>query len=209
MNGQGRLQGASRAIAPPGDAQEDWQIFVNVGVALGAPLTYTSSQESAPRSPRRCRTRTLRGADQPGVRAAGVGAALAAGVEPVRALEVGLHVPGPAAGEVRRQARRDRFRALPVIPTTERRSNLRAGLPRHRRPSDHAATRFRLRADRPRARRCRRRPARAGRAAAARAGHAARREDASRAGATVRRRAEGDAARRPARQSEQAARPDA
>jgi NADH-quinone oxidoreductase subunit G len=45
VNGQGRLQGAARAIAPPGDAFEDWQIFVNVGVALGAPLAYTSSQD--------------------------------------------------------------------------------------------------------------------------------------------------------------------
>jgi NADH-quinone oxidoreductase subunit G len=43
VNGQGRLQAASRAIAPPGDAQEDWQIFVNVGRALGVPLSYTSS----------------------------------------------------------------------------------------------------------------------------------------------------------------------
>ena len=43
VNGQGRLQAASRAIAPPQDAQEDWQIFVNVGVALGASLAYTSS----------------------------------------------------------------------------------------------------------------------------------------------------------------------
>jgi NADH dehydrogenase/NADH:ubiquinone oxidoreductase subunit G len=42
VNGAGLLQGASRAIAPPGDAQEDWQIFVNVGLALGAGLTYTS-----------------------------------------------------------------------------------------------------------------------------------------------------------------------
>ena len=45
VNGQGRLQGASRAIAPPGEALEDWQVFVNVGLALGASLTYTSSQE--------------------------------------------------------------------------------------------------------------------------------------------------------------------
>jgi len=43
VNGQGRLQAASRAIAPPQDAQEDWQIFVNVGLALGASLAYTSS----------------------------------------------------------------------------------------------------------------------------------------------------------------------
>jgi NADH-quinone oxidoreductase subunit G len=43
VNGQGRLQAASRAIAPPGDAQEDWQIFVNVGLGLGTALTYTTS----------------------------------------------------------------------------------------------------------------------------------------------------------------------
>ena len=43
VNKDGRLQGASRAIAAPGDAQEDWQIFVNVGLALGVPLNYTSS----------------------------------------------------------------------------------------------------------------------------------------------------------------------
>jgi anaerobic selenocysteine-containing dehydrogenase len=45
VNQQGHLQGTARAIAPPGEAMEDWQIFVNVGVALGAPLTYASSQE--------------------------------------------------------------------------------------------------------------------------------------------------------------------
>ena len=45
VNEQGRLQAAARAIVPPGEALEDWQIFVNVGLALGAPLTYTSSQE--------------------------------------------------------------------------------------------------------------------------------------------------------------------
>ena len=43
VNGQGRLQGAARAINPPGEAQEDWQVFVNVGLALGAALSYTSS----------------------------------------------------------------------------------------------------------------------------------------------------------------------
>jgi predicted molibdopterin-dependent oxidoreductase YjgC len=43
VNGQGTLQVASRAITPPGDAQEDWQIFVNVGLALGASITYASS----------------------------------------------------------------------------------------------------------------------------------------------------------------------
>jgi NADH-quinone oxidoreductase subunit G len=42
VNMDGRLQGASRAIAAPGEAQEDWQVFVNVALALGVPLTYTS-----------------------------------------------------------------------------------------------------------------------------------------------------------------------
>jgi NADH-quinone oxidoreductase subunit G len=45
VNGQGRLQAAARVIAPPGDAQEDWQVFVNLGLALGASMTYTSSAE--------------------------------------------------------------------------------------------------------------------------------------------------------------------
>jgi NADH-quinone oxidoreductase subunit G len=45
VNGEGRLQAAARVIRPPGDAQEDWQIFVNVGLALGATLKYTTSQE--------------------------------------------------------------------------------------------------------------------------------------------------------------------
>src|ERR1700730_17359010 len=39
-NESGLLQGASRAIAPPGDAMEDWQILVNLGVALGVPFDY-------------------------------------------------------------------------------------------------------------------------------------------------------------------------
>ncbi|HEX6465520.1 MAG TPA: molybdopterin-dependent oxidoreductase, partial [Vicinamibacterales bacterium] len=43
VNQQGRLQGAARALAAPGDAQEDWQVFVSVGDALGAPLDYVSS----------------------------------------------------------------------------------------------------------------------------------------------------------------------
>jgi len=43
VNYQGRLQGSARALSAPGDAQDDWQIFVNLGLALGAPLSYTSS----------------------------------------------------------------------------------------------------------------------------------------------------------------------
>ena len=43
VNQQGRLQAAARALPAPGDAQEDWQLFVNLALALGSPLDYTSS----------------------------------------------------------------------------------------------------------------------------------------------------------------------
>jgi predicted molibdopterin-dependent oxidoreductase YjgC len=43
VNNQGRAQAASRALPTRGDAQEDWQIFVNLGMALGVTLDYTSS----------------------------------------------------------------------------------------------------------------------------------------------------------------------
>jgi len=43
VNQQGRLQAASRVIAAPGDAREDWHVFVDVAGALGVPLAYTSS----------------------------------------------------------------------------------------------------------------------------------------------------------------------
>jgi NADH-quinone oxidoreductase subunit G len=39
-NDQGRLQGTSRAMPPPGDATEDWQILVNVAAALGVAFDY-------------------------------------------------------------------------------------------------------------------------------------------------------------------------
>ena len=43
VNQQGLLQAAARALPPPGDAREDWQIFVDLARALGTPLDYTSS----------------------------------------------------------------------------------------------------------------------------------------------------------------------
>jgi NADH-quinone oxidoreductase subunit G len=43
VNEQGRLQAAARSLAAPGDAQEDWQIFVNLGLALGTTIEYTSA----------------------------------------------------------------------------------------------------------------------------------------------------------------------
>jgi NADH-quinone oxidoreductase subunit G len=45
MNDQGRLQGATRAIALPGEAIEDWNILVKLGVALGVPLDYSSAEQ--------------------------------------------------------------------------------------------------------------------------------------------------------------------
>jgi len=44
-NDQGRVQAASRAIAPPGDAREDWFILVNLAAALGLTLPYRSSDD--------------------------------------------------------------------------------------------------------------------------------------------------------------------
>jgi NADH-quinone oxidoreductase subunit G len=44
-NGQGRLQGTSRAILPPGEAMEDWEILVNLGVALGVSFKYASAAQ--------------------------------------------------------------------------------------------------------------------------------------------------------------------
>jgi len=44
-NEQGQLQGTARAIPPPGDAMEDWQILVNLGIALGAPIDYANAAD--------------------------------------------------------------------------------------------------------------------------------------------------------------------
>jgi NADH-quinone oxidoreductase subunit G len=44
-NDQGTLQGATRVIPPPGDAMEDWRVLVNLGAALGVPLTYTNAAQ--------------------------------------------------------------------------------------------------------------------------------------------------------------------
>jgi NADH-quinone oxidoreductase subunit G len=43
VNEQGRLQAAARALTAPGDAMEDWQIFVNLARALGQAFDYTDS----------------------------------------------------------------------------------------------------------------------------------------------------------------------
>jgi NADH-quinone oxidoreductase subunit G len=44
-NDQGRVQAASRAIAPPGEARDDWQILAGVSQSLGLSLPYRSSSD--------------------------------------------------------------------------------------------------------------------------------------------------------------------
>ena len=44
-NQQGRLQGTSRAIPVPGEAQEDWQILVTLAAALGVPFPYKTAAD--------------------------------------------------------------------------------------------------------------------------------------------------------------------
>ena len=44
-NDQGRVQSASRAIAPPGEAFEDWEILVNLGRSLGLTLAFGSASD--------------------------------------------------------------------------------------------------------------------------------------------------------------------
>jgi predicted molibdopterin-dependent oxidoreductase YjgC len=45
VNQDGRLQASSRAMSSPGDAQDDWKILTDVGLALGAAIAYPSSAE--------------------------------------------------------------------------------------------------------------------------------------------------------------------
>jgi NADH-quinone oxidoreductase subunit G len=42
-NGDGRLQGASEAVLPPGEARQDWKILVDLSAAVGHPLGYDSA----------------------------------------------------------------------------------------------------------------------------------------------------------------------
>ena len=44
-NDQGRVQSASRAIAPPGEAIDDWEILVNLGRSLGLTLAFGSTSD--------------------------------------------------------------------------------------------------------------------------------------------------------------------
>jgi NADH-quinone oxidoreductase subunit G len=42
-NATGHVQAASRVIMPPGDAGEDWQIFMKLGVVFGSPVHFVSA----------------------------------------------------------------------------------------------------------------------------------------------------------------------
>ena len=44
-NEQGRMQSTSRALTPPGDALDDWEILVNLGRSLGLTLTFESTSD--------------------------------------------------------------------------------------------------------------------------------------------------------------------
>jgi NADH-quinone oxidoreductase subunit G len=55
-NADGRVQAASRAIAPPGEAREDWEILAEIGRLLGVSLPYESATQ----------VRTAVGAAHPG-----------------------------------------------------------------------------------------------------------------------------------------------
>ena len=66
--------------------------------------SYASERRCAPHRAAALAEHDATPAHRAGVRAAGTARTLAAGLESVGALEVGLHVPGPAAGEVPRQA---------------------------------------------------------------------------------------------------------
>jgi NADH-quinone oxidoreductase subunit G len=45
VNDQGRVQAASKAINPPGEAAEDWQIVTSVAAALGRSFSYSSAED--------------------------------------------------------------------------------------------------------------------------------------------------------------------
>ena len=94
------MQGTSRAIPTPGEAIEDWQILVRLGAALGLSLDYaTDGDVRADIASRYAETAGLRRSEQPLFRATCCRQHVAAGLESVRAMEVGFHVSGSAASE--------------------------------------------------------------------------------------------------------------
>ena len=102
-NEQGRLQGTARAIAPPGRRRGR---LADCGERRGSTRSEAGLHNGSRRSrghrraiPRDAWARRNRGAP---FRAAHAREELAAGVEPVRAMEMGFHVPGSAAGQRQR-----------------------------------------------------------------------------------------------------------
>ena len=97
-NDQGHVQGASRAISPPGESVEDWQIVTSVAAALGLDFTYATSEQVR---------QTWPGAGhRPGYEdllsrhtTARERRALAQRQQPDGANEMERDVPGPAAGQ--------------------------------------------------------------------------------------------------------------
>ncbi len=96
----------AQAVAPPGDAMEDWQILVNVAVTLGVALSYASAAQVradiAAAAPGKTGYADLGGVT---FRRPDGGAGAAAGVEPVGTPQVGLDVQEPAGIEAAARAR--------------------------------------------------------------------------------------------------------
>ena len=53
VNKDGRLQASARAMSSPGEAQDDWKILTDVGLALGAAIAYPTQRRDSRRARRR------------------------------------------------------------------------------------------------------------------------------------------------------------
>jgi NADH-quinone oxidoreductase subunit G len=102
-NMTGHVQATSKVIPRPGDSGDDWEILTHLAPAFGSSTTFASAdavrQAIAQDPQRQARVRVARiGLVLP----PRLGPPLAGILEPVGTLEVGLHVPGPAPGQIRR-----------------------------------------------------------------------------------------------------------
>ena len=98
-NEQGLVQGGSKAINPPGEAREDWQILAGVAASLGLSMPYQSADDVRKALSAALPGSKVRRGALNRLHASDFGEQLAAGVESLRAVEVGFPVSGPAAGE--------------------------------------------------------------------------------------------------------------
>ena len=104
-NDKGIVQAAARALAPPGDAVDDWQIFANLLTAVGSTTLVHDLRAGAGGRRRVARRKwRIRGADAARVFPSGHGDHVASGLQPVGTLEMGFAVSGSAARQVRRDA---------------------------------------------------------------------------------------------------------